>query len=126
MITGEALNSGLDLLSARDLATIGGATSAVVIVTNGCFQVFRWNPKVVGLISSVLSSLLALSFRSNIAWQEWILVIPNAFLVYFSAIGASGVLASIPSGQQSDSPTEEISGDTRRPRDQGLFFRKWY
>ena len=119
-------NSGqLNLLSGNDLLGLTGAMTAVVVVTNGCYHVFRWNPRIVGFLASLVTALLAVSSNAGASWQDWVLTIPNTFIIYFSAIGATGVLSRVNAPADQDLSThrvEEFAGEAAQFR----FFAQWF
>lgn len=83
------------LLNRAELTNLGGAVTAVVLVANGLHYAFGWNPRWTGLIMSVATAATAASLNQHAIWQDWVLVVPNTFAIYLSAVGATGMIAPV-------------------------------
>ncbi len=79
------------LLSPAELATLGGAVTAVYFVTQGLRHAFGWNPRYVGLFSAIVLACYAPCHVSDYSLSAWVTVVPNAFIIYATASGVAAM-----------------------------------
>ena len=124
------------LLSGSDLATFGGAVTAVVAVTNTLRQVFHLNPQIVGLVTSMVVCVAAAFFGPDGDGSKWILAPLNACLIYCGAAGLSGVGSNLTTSRTSGRSGSGTNGRTGRSQSRGAteeaiapkrhFFDPWF
>lgn len=107
-------------LGTEELTTVGGCVTVTVLVTNGLAFAFGWRHRYVGLLVAMLTALLGVVARGNATALDWILAIPNGFLVFAGATGVASMTA-LPS-MRSVGPEETVSPDRRGKK----FFRAWF
>ncbi len=80
-----------ELFTPESILTLGGAATAVWLVTNTVRYVFGWNPKWFGLVLGQ-----ALAIVGVLSLEEWTVVrfvvaVANGFLIYVTAVGVAAV-----------------------------------
>ena len=124
------------LLSGSDLATFGGAVTAVVAVTNTLRQVFHLNPRIVGFVTSIVVCVAAAVFGPGDDGSKWILAPLNACLIYCGAAGLSSVGSNLTSSRTNGKSGSGTNGRVVKSESRGAteeaitpkehFFNPWF
>lgn len=115
-----------ELLTWDSLGTYTGLAFAVVAVTNSLNRVFNWNPPWVGLVVSLLLSVLVSQFDS-LGWRALLLGLLNGFVVYSTAVGVAtvGNAAEQSVGGIPTNPNEpQLASEAERK--EARVFVKWF
>jgi zinc transporter ZupT len=110
-------------LGPEQFATVGGCVMIVFLVTNGISYAFGWAPRYLGLLLALLTTLIGVAIREGHGGLvDWLMAIPNGFLVYAGAAGVAGMTSP---DHRRRKPTaahgpEEIPPETRR------FLQDWF
>ncbi len=73
----------------QSMMTLGGATGATFVVSNGIQRAFDYNPRWLALAIAQLICL-GIVYQSGGVASDYVIGITNGFLVYCSAAGATG------------------------------------
>lgn len=79
------------LFSTASLASVGGATVIVTVVTNALRQLTSAPAKWIAFITALLISSLVVVLNDARLWHDWILAFFNACLVFCTALGLNEV-----------------------------------
>jgi len=129
-----AIITGAALLTPGELGTLGGAVTAVFILTNSLRSVFNWNPKVVGLLLSFLVAFFGVWVLNDHSLPAWVVAIPNGALIYSSAAGMASISNAGHFLSKADERSRQISGsaesNTRNFAEEisgtKTFWRPWF
>ena len=108
------------LLAPSELWTLGGAITAVVVITNGLHYAFGLSHKLVSLVLSLGIAFGAVVASENHSWQAYVVAVPNGFMIYVSAVGVASMSAAAEQKLRRPSRSEEIE----RPR--RVFSMRWF
>jgi hypothetical protein len=74
--------------TATSIVSVGGATVIITVITNAIGQfTSKAQPKWIALICALALAFLAVGTQGGPHWYDWILAIPNACLLFLSALG---------------------------------------
>jgi hypothetical protein len=91
-----------DLFTTESLLSLGGASFAVVLVTNVVQYICNWNPKWLGFAIAMIVSAMVVCLIEEKTWVVWVVGFFNGFLIYANAVGLA-----------------QISGTKEKPRERG-------
>ncbi len=121
-MTGPTISQ--QFLTPSELATLGGAVSAVLLITNALRYALGWNAKVIGLILSLLAACYGTWVSNDHSSQAWVLAVPNAALIYSSAIGLASMTTKIP--LKGNSPQIIGGGGPEEVQVGKRFWARWF
>jgi hypothetical protein len=109
------MSSGLSgqLFTAVNIGSVTIATSAIIVVTNTLYTLFRISMKWTAFVMALIIAYLNVIFSSMPQWYDWILAFVNACLLFCSALGLNEIVVSSKKVPEKDLTT--LSG----------FFRTW-
>lgn len=107
-----ALLSG-QLFTAVNIGGVTVATSAIIVVTNTLYTLFKFSPKWIAFATALIIAYLNVIFASNPQWYDWVLAFLNACLLFCSALGLNEIVVT--SKKISEKEVAAPSG----------FFRTW-
>lgn len=108
----------IEFLPLESLATLSGATLLVWIASNTLRLHFGLDPRYsAGLLSALVQVFVWAAKKGG--WEDLVLALLNAFLIYFYATGANEILASRPKVPAALDDARDVS-----PR--RSFFEKWW
>jgi hypothetical protein len=79
-----------DFFTPASIGTLTGATGLCFVMTNGIRKAFGVNPKWLGLLVAQLIAFAGASLTHG-TLTEYILAIPNGFLIFSTAAGAASI-----------------------------------
>jgi hypothetical protein len=107
------------LIHVESLATLGGASFAVILVGNVFQYVFNWNPRWLGLIVAFLLAGLGVALVPQRQWVDWVVAIIRGFQIYATAVG----IASITGNEKYEPVVERGPVGAKRRR---TFWVQWF
>jgi len=109
------MSAGLSgqLFTAVNIGSVTIATSAIIVVTNTLYTLFRLSTKWTAFAMALIIAYLNVIFSSMPQWFDWILAFVNACLLFCSALGLNEIV--VRSGK----------AQTKEPVQEGKFFRSW-
>src|SRR5215204_3600258 len=78
-----------DLFTVQTFGTLSGCVVAAGVVVTVLCGVFKWDPKIVGLIVSMIVAYVALFLAKKPRPSECIITCFNGFLIYLTLVGAT-------------------------------------
>jgi hypothetical protein len=101
------------LFTAVNIGSVTIATSAIIVVTNTLYTLFRLQQKWTAFAMALIIAYLNVLFSAEPQWFDWILAFVNACLLFCSALGLNEIVVS--SKKTTGKDVAEFSG----------FFRTW-
>ena len=101
------------LFTAVNIGSVTIATSAIIVVTNTLYTLFRLQQKWTAFAMALIIAYLNVLFSDIPQWYDWVLAFVNACLLFCSALGLNEIV--IKSGK----------AQTKEPVQEGRFFRSW-
>lgn len=87
------------------IATLGGASVAVMVISNTLRTLFKWNSPFVGFITALVVAFLAALISGSLhGLVDFIVTIINGFLLFSSAAGIQETAIRASQGQAIASP----------------------
>jgi uncharacterized YccA/Bax inhibitor family protein len=112
------------LFGADSLATYGGLSLAVIVVTNGVSSSLKlkepaaWMPLVISLVICILARVVVAPFPNA---AEWLVTVLNGFLIYATALGGNRI--GFRASQIQGGGIQSFGAS--KPSIKSSFFRKW-
>jgi hypothetical protein len=109
------MSAGLtgQFFTAVNIGSVTIATSAIIVVSNTLFALFRLPQKWTAIVVALVISYLNVAFAAGSQWYDWLLAFVNGCLLFCSALGLNEIVVS------SKRPAEkDINGRSG-------FFRTW-
>jgi hypothetical protein len=109
------MSAGLpgQLFTAVNIGSVTIATSAIIVVTNTLYTLFRLQQKWTAFAMALIIAYLNVMFSDTPQWYDWVLAFVNACLLFCSALGLNEIV--IKSGK----------AQTKEPVQEGRFFKSW-
>jgi hypothetical protein len=109
------MSAGLpgQLFTAVNIGSVTIATSAIIVVTNTLYTLFRIQQKWTAFAMALIIAYLNVMFSDTPQWYDWVLAFVNACLLFCSALGLNEIV--IKSGK----------AQTKEPVQEGRFFKSW-
>jgi hypothetical protein len=109
------MSTGLSgqLFTAVNIGSVTIATSAIIVVTNTLYTLFRLPTKWTAFAIALIIAYLNVLFSATPQWYDWLLAFVNSCLLFCSALGLNEIV--IKSGK----------AQTKEPVQEGKFFRSW-
>ena len=109
------MSAGLpgQLFTAVNIGSVTIATSAIIVVTNTLYTLFRLQQKWTAFAMALIIAYLNVMFSDTPQWYDWVLAFVNACLLFCSALGLNEIV--IKSGK----------AQTKEPLQEGRFFKSW-
>lgn len=109
------MSAGLtgQLFTAVNIGSVTIATSAIIVVTNTLYTLFKLQQKWTAFAMAMIIAYLNVIFSSAPQWYEWVLAFVNACLLFCSALGLNEIV--VKSGKV----------QTKEPFTEGKFFKSW-
>lgn len=109
------MSAGLpgQLFTAVNIGSVTIATSAIIVVTNTLYTLFRIQQKWTAFAMALIIAYLNVMFSDTPQWYDWVLAFVNACLLFCSALGLNEIV--IKSGK----------AQTKEPLQEGRFFKSW-
>lgn len=89
MATDSASQSPSELFTSTTFRTLGGCVAVAGVVATVVSGIFRWDPKIVGLIVSFIVAYAALFMARKRKRADYFVSGFNGFLIYFTLVGAT-------------------------------------
>ena len=80
------------LFTAVNIGSITIATSAIIVVTNTLYTLFRLSQKWTAFIMALIIAYLNVIFTQDPWWYDWVLAFVNACLLFCSALGLNEIV----------------------------------
>ncbi len=101
------------MFTVTSIVTAGGATGVITLVTNTINQFTSKIPaKWIAIVFAVILAAVGVVAKSDAQWYDWVLIVPNACLLFVSALGVTTGINS-------------MSGATRGAAAVRPFFDRW-
>jgi hypothetical protein len=90
------MSAGLtgQLFTAVNIGSVTIATSAIIVVTNTLYTLFKLQQKWTAFAMAMIIAYLNVIFSSAPQWYEWVLAFVNACLLFCSALGLNEIVVS--------------------------------
>lgn len=99
--------------TAVNIGSVAIATSAIIVVANTFYSLFKLPQKWTAIVVALLISYLNVVLAVEVQWYDWVLAFLNGCLLFCSALGLNEIVVS------SKKPAEkDITGSHG-------FFRTW-
>ena len=82
------------LFTAVKIGSVTIATSAIIVVTNTLYTLFRLQQKWTAFIMALIIAYMIVIFSAAPQWYDWILAFVNACLLFCSALGLNEIVVS--------------------------------
>jgi zinc transporter ZupT len=99
--------------TAVNIGSVTVATSAIIVVSNTLYALFRLPQKWTAIVVALLISYLNVVFLAGAQWYDWVLAFVNGCLLFCSALGLNEIVVSSKRTEGKD--VNSIQG----------FFRTW-
>lgn len=99
--------------TATNIGSVALATSAIIVVVNTLYSLFKLPQKWTAIVTALLISYLFVLFSEEPHWYDWLLAFLNGCLLFCSALGLNQIVVS--SKKPEEKEVAEPSG----------FFRNW-
>jgi hypothetical protein len=95
------------LFTAVNIGSVTIATSAIIVVTNTLYTLFRLQQKWTAFAMALIIAYLNVLFSGTPQWYDWVLAFVNACLLFCSALGLNEIVVSSKktSGKDVEGPT---------------------
>jgi hypothetical protein len=99
--------------TAVNIGSVTIATSAIIVVTNTLYTLFRLPVKWTAFAMAIIIAYLNVIFSQSPQWYDWLLAFVNACLLFCSALGLNEIVV------KSDKTQTKEQGTGKR------WFRSW-
>lgn len=102
------------LFTAVNIGSVTIATSAIIVVTNTLYTLFKLPQKWTAFAMAMIIAYLNVIFSQGPQWYDWLLAFVNACLLFCSALGLNEIVVKSGKAQ-----TKEIEVERK-------FFLSWF